>query len=263
MTPHAPRKRFGQHFLVDQSVIAKIIDAIAPRPDDVVLEIGPGLAALTGPLLDRLPRLHVVEIDRDIVARLRERWPDERLLIHQGDALEFDPGTLGARVRVVGNLPYNVSTPLLFHIAAHAGVIVDGHFMLQKEVVDRMVSPPGGAEYGRLSVMLQYRFRMQRLFDVAAGSFNPPPKVRSAVVRMIPLEPGAFARAQDEPLMARLVAQAFSRRRKTLRNALEGFLDEAGIREADLDPGVRPETVGVDGYVRAADAALRRLSGAG
>jgi 16S rRNA (adenine1518-N6/adenine1519-N6)-dimethyltransferase len=263
MTAHIPRKRFGQHFLVDNSVISKIIDAVAPQPADVVLEIGPGLGALTGPLLGRLPCLHVVEIDRNIVAMLRERWPAEQLVIHQGDALAFDPATLGPRLRVVGNLPYNVSTPLLFHIAAYASVIVDGHFMLQKEVVDRMVSPPGGGEYGRLSVMLQYRFRMQRLFDVAAGSFNPPPKVRSAVVRMIPLEQAACPRAQDEGLMGRLVAQAFSRRRKTLRNALEGFLDEAGIREAGLDPGARPETVDVDGFVRAADAALRRQPGAG
>ena len=263
MTAHTPRKRFGQHFLVDNSVIAKIIDAVAPRPADVVLEIGPGLGALTGPLLDRLPRMHVVEIDRDIVAMLRERWSPERLVIHQGDALAFDFAELGPRLRVVGNLPYNVSTPLLFHIATHAGVIVDGHFMLQKEVVDRMVSPAGGSEYGRLSVMLQYRFRMQRLFDVAAGSFNPPPKVRSAVVRMMPLEPEACLRAKDEGLLRRLVAQAFSRRRKTLRNALEGYRDETGLREAGLDPGARPETVDVGGFVRAADAAFRRLPDAG
>jgi 16S rRNA (adenine1518-N6/adenine1519-N6)-dimethyltransferase len=263
MTAHTPRKRFGQHFLVDNSVIAKIIDAVAPRPADVVLEIGPGLGALTGPLLDRLPRMHVVEIDRDIVAMLRERWSPERLVIHQGDALAFDFAELGPRLRVVGNLPYNVSTPLLFHIATHAGVIVDGHFMLQKEVVDRMVSPAGGSEYGRLSVMLQYRFRMQRLFDVAAGSFNPPPKVRSAVVRMMHLEPEACLRAKDEGLLRRLVAQAFSRRRKTLRNALEGYLDETGLREAGLDPGARPETVDVGGFVRAADAAFRRLPDAG
>ena len=195
MSKHVARKRFGQNFLVDAQVIGEIVAAVAPRRDDLVVEIGPGLGALTGPLLGRLDHLHVVEIDRDIVARLRKHYSPERLTIHEGDALAFDFGALadsaGKKLSVVGNLPYNISTPLLFHLAQFADRTREMHFMLQKEVVERMVAEPGTADYGRLSVMLQYRFVMDWLLDVPPESFDPAPKVDSAVVRLIP-------RAQDE-----------------------------------------------------------------
>ena len=184
---HTARKRFGQNFLVSDGVIRKIVEAIAPRAGDTVVEIGPGLGALTEPLLERIDHLHVVEIDRDLIARLRQRFPPERLTIHQGDALEFDFGTLKAAgpLKIVGNLPYNISSPLLFHLVPFAPLVYDMHFMLQKEVVDRMVAEPGSKDFGRLSVMLQYRYHMERMFIVPPGAFNPPPKVESAIVRMI------------------------------------------------------------------------------
>ncbi|MBL8534103.1 MAG: 16S rRNA (adenine(1518)-N(6)/adenine(1519)-N(6))-dimethyltransferase RsmA [Betaproteobacteria bacterium] len=254
---HVPRKRFGQHFLADRSVIRKILDALAPTGGDNVLEIGPGLGALTEPLLERIPFLQVVEIDRDIVQRLRAAHEESRLRIHEGDALQFDFGIAGADLRVVGNLPYNISTPLLFRLAQWRARIRDCHFMLQKEVVDRMVDHPGGPDYGRLSVMLQYRFRMEKLFEVPPGAFRPPPKVRSAVVRMTPLGPEAPV-ALDEQALGEVVTRAFTRRRKTLRNALEGYLDVPRIEAAGLDPASRPETVDVGGFIRAADEYVRR-----
>ena len=167
---HLPRRRFGQNFLIDRSVIDRIVAAIAPRAGDVVVEIGPGLGALTGPMLGLIDRLHVIEIDRDIVARLEREFPRDRLVVHSGDALEFDFAALGSKLRLVGNLPYNISTPLLFHVADQGSIVRDGHFMLQKEVVDRMVAEPGGGEYGRLSVALQYRFAMEKLFEVPPES---------------------------------------------------------------------------------------------
>ncbi|MBI1394580.1 MAG: 16S rRNA (adenine(1518)-N(6)/adenine(1519)-N(6))-dimethyltransferase RsmA [Betaproteobacteria bacterium] len=255
---HVARKRFGQHFLVDRAIIRRIVDAIAPAVTDHVVEIGPGLGALTTPLLERLDHLDVLEIDRDIAASLRREHPPERLTVHEGDALAFDLASLGHDLRIVGNLPYNISTPILFHIARHLPVIRDCHFMLQREVVDRMVAPPGNKAFGRLSVMLQYRFEMEKLLDVAAGAFRPPPQVRSAVVRMTPLRSDERVRAQDERTFNELVTQAFSFRRKTLRNAMQGLLDESGIEAAGLDPGARPETIDVAGFVRAANEAVRR-----
>ncbi len=259
---HTVRKRFGQHFLSDPNIVRRIVSAIDPKPGERVVEIGPGLGAITEPLLERLDHLHVLEIDRDIIAALTERHDPSRLTIHAGDALSFPLSDLGEGLRVVGNLPYNISTPLLFHLGAYARCIRDGHFMLQKEVVDRMVADAGTADYGRLSVMLQYRFRMEKLFEVSPGCFRPPPKVQSAVVRLQP-HPAADMHAEDEAALGRLVTQAFSRRRKTLRNAFEGLLDEAGIREAGLDPDARPETVDVAGFVRASNLAVRRLRDAG
>ncbi|MDR2838168.1 MAG: 16S rRNA (adenine(1518)-N(6)/adenine(1519)-N(6))-dimethyltransferase RsmA, partial [Azonexus sp.] len=183
---HIARKRFGQNFLVDSGVIAAIISAIAPQRADTVVEIGPGLGALTAPLLARLDHLHVVEIDRDLIARLKKSHPPERLTIHEGDALDRDFAAIGNDLRVVGNLPYNISTPLLFHLAEYADHIRDMHFMLQKEVVGRITAAPGDSEFSRLSVMLQYRFHLEWLLDVPPESFDPPPKVQSAVVRLIP-----------------------------------------------------------------------------
>ncbi len=253
MKGHVARRRFGQNFLVSPGVIRNIVEAIAPRPDDRIVEIGPGLGALTGPLLERLDHLHVVEIDRDLIARLRERFPPGRLTIHEGDALQFDFGALGPGLRVVGNLPYNISTPLLFHLAAFADQVRDMHFMLQKEVVDRMVADPGTADYGRLSVMLQYRFDMERLFLVPPGAFDPAPKVDSAIVRLIP-KPAAELTARDEALLAKLVLAAFGQRRKMLRNNLREFTDEAGLAAAGIAPTARAEELSVADYVRLANS---------
>lgn len=245
---HIPRKRFGQNFLTDRHYIDSCIRAIHPAAGNLLVEIGPGLGALTVPLLQALKHLHVVEIDRDIVARLEQEYSPEKLTIHSCDALKFDFGTLGKPLRVVGNLPYNISTPLLFHLAGFAENITDCHFMLQKEVVERMVAAPGTAEYGRLSVMLQYRFAMEYLFTVPGGAFNPPPKVESAFVRMAPLAPLPHP-ASDEALFGRLVAAAFSQRRKTLRNTLRDYLTLEDFAALGIDPGLRGETLGVAEYV--------------
>jgi 16S rRNA (adenine1518-N6/adenine1519-N6)-dimethyltransferase len=240
-----PRKRFGQHFLHDPAVLRRIVEAIAPAPGDEVVEIGPGEGALTRPLLERLKRLTVVEIDRDLAAQLSREFPHDRLSVTCADALDYDFSALPAGVRVVGNLPYNVSTPLLFHLARVAGRIRDMHFLLQKEVVDRMVAKPSTADYGRLSVMLQVRFAMAKLFEVGPGAFRPAPKVESAVVRLVPLP----ARPEcDEALLERIVREAFSARRKTLRNALP--LREGDFPVLGLDPRLRPENLSPADYVR-------------
>ncbi|HYP68240.1 MAG TPA: 16S rRNA (adenine(1518)-N(6)/adenine(1519)-N(6))-dimethyltransferase RsmA [Thiobacillaceae bacterium] len=244
---HAPRKRFGQHFLIDRSIIQAIVDAIDPKPADVLVEIGPGLGALTRPLLDRVPRLHVVELDRDIIARLKKTWPSGQLIVHAGDALKFDFGSLGKSIRVCGNLPYNISSPLLFHLMHCADLILDLTFMLQKEVVDRMAARPSTHTYGRLSVMLQRRFHLQALFDVPAEAFDPPPRVTSAVVRMIP-KPSSDIVALDEPLFAEIVTAAFSMRRKTLRNTLANHLTPEEFAELGIDPGLRAENLDVSDY---------------
>jgi 16S rRNA (adenine1518-N6/adenine1519-N6)-dimethyltransferase len=260
---HQARKRFGQNFLVSPGIIHKIIDAVAPQAGDTVVEIGPGLGALTGPLLERIDHLHVVEIDRDLVARLRQQFPAERLTIHAGDALKFDFGALkeAGSLKIVGNLPYNISSPMLFHLADYANQVSEMHFMLQKEVVDRMVAAPGSGDFGRLSVMLQYRYFMERLFIVPPGSFNPAPKVDSAVVRMIPRKVGVTEgnprgtgeTALDEELFARLVMAAFSQRRKMLRNTLKEFGGEALLEEQSIAPTARAETLAVSDYVRLAN----------
>ncbi|AWI80059.1 16S rRNA (adenine(1518)-N(6)/adenine(1519)-N(6))-dimethyltransferase [Parazoarcus communis] len=249
---HRARKRFGQNFLSDPNIIRRIIDAIRPQPGETMVEIGPGLGAMTAPLLDRIDHLHVVEIDRDLIARLRERYSPERLSIHEGDALKFDFGTLGNPLRIVGNLPYNISTPILFHLAVFAEQVQDMTFMLQKEVVMRMVAEPGTEDYGRLSVMLQYRFRMGRMFDVPPGAFRPAPKVMSSIVRLVPL-PAEELTARDEALLGAIVTAAFGQRRKTLRNTLREFLDEAGFAALGLDPGLRGERLSVAEFVAIAN----------
>lgn len=245
---HRARKRFGQNFLSDPNIIRRITDAIRPQNGEIIVEIGPGLGAMTAPLLERVDHLHVVEIDRDLIARLRERYPAERLSIHEGDALKFDFGALGNPLRIVGNLPYNISTPILFHLASFAEQVKDMTFMLQKEVVMRMVAEPGTEDYGRLSVMLQYRFRMGRMFDVPPGAFRPAPKVMSSIVRLVP-RPVAELTAKDELLLAAIVTAAFGQRRKTLRNTLREFLDETGFAELGLDPGLRGERLSVAQFV--------------
>jgi len=250
---HVARRRFGQHFLHDRHVIAKIVAAIDPRAGDHMVEIGPGQGALTAPLLDRLEVLHAIEIDRDLIQSLLARFDARRLMIHEGDALEFDFARLPRPLRIVGNLPYNISTPLLFHLARFSDRIVDAHFMLQKEVVDRMVARPSTPDYGRLSVTLQARFDMARLFVVGAGAFTPAPKVESAIVRMRPLAPSPLI-AKIEPLFQSVVTRAFTQRRKTLRNALAGVADPTLLAALGIDPGLRPEALPVDAFVRIAAA---------
>ena len=253
---HKAKKKFGQNFLVDERIIADIISAIRPEPDDNMVEIGPGLGALTRPLLKRVNRLHVVEIDRDIIARLQHDYPQDdpqrRLIIHAGDALEFDFAALPAPLRIVGNMPYNISSPLLFHFAAYAGRISDMHFMLQNEVVERMVAEPSTPEYGRLSVMLQYRFDMEKLLDVPPESFRPAPKVDSAIVRMIPL-PAAEIMVRNEKLFAGIVSAAFGQRRKTLRNTLRGYLNEEDFAQLGIDPQLRAENLSVTAFASVAN----------
>jgi 16S rRNA (adenine1518-N6/adenine1519-N6)-dimethyltransferase len=241
---HKAKKHFGQNFLVDEQIINDIIRAIHPDPDDNMVEIGPGLGALTRPLLKRLNKLHVVEIDRDIISRLKTDYPQDKIVIHEGDALQFDFATLAAPLRIVGNLPYNISSPLLFHFADYAARITDMHFMLQNEVVERMVAEPSTPEYGRLSVMLQYRFYMEKLLDVPPESFRPAPKVDSAIVRMIPV-PAEKIAVKDQVLFAQVVSTAFSQRRKTLRNTLKSYLAESDFAQLGIDAQLRAENLGV------------------
>ena len=246
---HRPRKRFGQHFLHDRQVLARIVDAIAPAAGDVLVEIGPGEGALTRLLLERVDRVAAIEIDRDLAAHLRAEFPPERLTVHCGDALRFDFAALPRDMRLVGNLPYNVSTPLLFHLARYAERVRDMHFMLQREVVERMVARHSTPAYGRLSVALQTRFRMEKLFKVPAGAFRPPPKVESAVVRLVPLAPEERPQ-MDWDVFAGTIAGAFSARRKRLSNALP--LAAADFEALGLDPGLRPENLSPQDYVRIA-----------
>ena len=253
MLPRA-KKRFGQHFLTDRHYLERIVAAIDPRPGDAMVEIGPGTGLMTERLLERLERLHVVEIDRDLAEALRRRFPPGRLVVHEADVLEFAFEALPVPLRVVGNLPYNVSTPILFRIAAVADRLRDAVFMLQREVVERMVAAPGTADYGRLSVMLQYRFAMASVLDVPPGAFTPPPKVDSAVVRMRPLAEGR-PRARDEARFAALVAAAFSQRRKTLRNATRALAGPADFARAGIDGLRRGETLSVAEFIALSDSA--------
>ena len=251
---HIPRIRFGQNFLTDQSVLYDIIRAIDPQPGDTMVEIGPGLAAMTRLLLESLNQLHVVELDRDLVARLQKTFDPEKLIIHAGDALQFDfaaiPRPEGRKLRVVGNLPYNISSPLLFHLAQIAPQVQDQHFMLQKEVVERMVAEPGGKTYGRLSVMLQWRYHMELSFVVPPTAFDPPPQVDSAIVRMIPLSEPLSC---DAAKLERVVTQAFSQRRKVIRNCVAGMFSENELIDAGVDPQARPEAVPMELFVALAN----------
>ena len=253
---HAPRKRFGQNFLVDAHYVDRIVAAIDPRPGDKLVEIGPGLGALTDRLIERSGHLTAIEIDRDLAARLRGRHGAEVLTLVEGDALAYDFDALGDDLRVVGNLPYNISSPLLFHLAGHAHRLRDLHVMLQKEVVDRMTAAPATAEYGRLSVMLQAQFAIERLFVVPPGAFRPAPKVDSAVARLVPLRERAPA-IVDRDTFARVVTGAFTQRRKTLRNALAAHATPELLAEVGIDPGARGETLAVGDFVRLANAVAR------
>ena len=254
---HRPRKRFGQNFLHDPIVIRKIIDAIAPQPGDHLVEIGPGQAALTIPLLEKTERMDAIEIDRDLIPIVQERCAAHGdLTLHNVDALKFDFHKLHTDerpLRVVGNLPYNISTPILFHLLESREVIADMHFMLQKEVVERMAAGPGSKIYGRLSVMLQAWCEVTRLFDIGPGAFNPPPKVDSSIVRLVP-RPDADVGIVDPVRFANLVRLAFAQRRKTLRNNLKTLMDATQIEALGIDPGARPETLSVEDFKRLASA---------
>jgi 16S rRNA (adenine1518-N6/adenine1519-N6)-dimethyltransferase len=243
---HQARKRFGQHFLADEGILGAIIDVIDPRPGQALVEIGPGLGAMTNPLVARCERLTVIELDRDLAARLRKR---PELNVVESDVLRVDFAALaalaGQKLRVVGNLPYNISTPILFHLLEAVDHVVDQHFMLQKEVVDRMAAAPGNKDYGRLTVMLQWRYAIESVLDVPPEAFDPPPRVDSAVVRMLPLPlPAGISAA----LLGELVSVAFSQRRKILRNTLGRWLDERGF-SGSFDTQRRAEEVPVAEYL--------------
>ncbi|HET7174554.1 MAG TPA: 16S rRNA (adenine(1518)-N(6)/adenine(1519)-N(6))-dimethyltransferase RsmA [Gammaproteobacteria bacterium] len=250
---HRPRKRFGQHFLHDQRIIGKILASIAPIPGDTLVEIGPGLGAITLPLLERCGTLTAIELDRDVIPKLEAAAAGRgRLHIIQADALKTGLAPLapaGMKLRLVGNLPYNISTPLLFHFLEESACIQDMHFMLQKEVVERMAAGPGGKEYGRLTVMLAAHCKVEKLFNIGSGAFRPPPKVESSFVRLTPYTVAPFAIA-DWKRYGRVVTAAFSHRRKTLRNALSGLVGEAAIRAAGIDPQARPETLSAGDFAK-------------
>lgn len=248
MREHKARKRFGQNFLQDTRIIHDIVNAVRPQPDDVVIEIGPGLAAITEPLAAKLNKLHVIEIDRDIVGRLKTLPFADKLLIHEGDVLQFDFHSVAGKKKIVGNLPYNISTPLLFRLSEVADDVTDMHFMLQKEVVERMVAEPKTNDYGRLSVMLQYFFDMELLIDVPPEAFSPAPKVDSAVVRMIPVK-HRIGEAQDLDHFAKLVKQAFHQRRKTIRNNLKELAGEDDLLAVGISPQDRAEHIAPELYV--------------
>lgn len=260
---HIPRKRFGQNFLHDAGIIARIVSAIAPQPGQTLIEIGPGQGAITLPLLRACGRLQAIELDRDLLEPLRSAAATQgELILHNCDALRTDFCALreaGQQLRVLGNLPYNISTPLLFHLLEQSACIQDMHFMLQKEVVDRMAAAPGGAAYGRLSVMLQYRCAVVPLFGIGPGAFRPSPKVESAFVRLVPHRTPPV-QVQDDTLFAKLVQQAFAQRRKTLRNTLKGLLDAEAIQSLGIDPQARAETLDLAAFARLANCAAGQLS---
>jgi 16S rRNA (adenine1518-N6/adenine1519-N6)-dimethyltransferase len=252
---HSPRKRFGQNFLHDQRVIDRIIRHFGPENGQNIVEIGPGLGALTWPLLEHVDSIHLIELDRDLVQRfIDDKRSESHLQIHQADALSFDFSCLGDRqskLRIIGNLPYNISTPLMFHLLDYSSIIQDMLFMLQKEVVQRIAASPGGKEYGRLSVMIQARCAVRKVLDVKPGAFTPPPKVDSAVIELVPFTDNTIEYSQTGEF-ARIVKASFAQRRKTLRNNLKGLLGEQQIRNAGIDPAARAETLTVGEFSRLA-----------
>ncbi len=253
MSKHRPRKRFGQHFLTDPGVIDAIVSSVGPQDDEVIVEIGPGTGAITTPVARRCGHLHAIELDRDLAARLRTQFAgSDRVTIHEADALSFDFSELGTSLRIIGNLPYNISTPLMFRLLHQRDVIQDMYFMLQKEVVDRMAAEPGSKAFGRLTIMLGCYLDIEALFNVDRQAFEPPPKVTSAVVRMCPL-PADSVDIHDGQILSKIVAAAFSQRRKTLRNALRDHASEEDLYTLDIDPGLRPENVAIPDWVALAN----------
>lgn len=260
MAGHRARKRFGQHFLTDPGVIDAIVRHIHPAAQDVVVEIGPGQGAITDLLARQAGHVHAIELDRDLAKALRRHYADnDSVTIHEADALTFDYASLGPQLRVVGNLPYNISTPLLFHLMNFRDRILDMHFMLQKEVVERMAASPGGKAYGRLGIMLGCHLHIESLFDVDRQAFEPPPAVTSAVVRLDPLPPGTYT-IDDEAGLSTLVATAFMQRRKTVRNSLKTLADSTDLQAAGIDGGLRPEQISIAQYVALANHIRRKSS---
>jgi len=258
---HKHKKQFGQNFLNNGRIIDQIVASIRPQENDHMVEIGPGAAALTRPLIERVKKLDIIEIDNDLIAPLKIQFATKPAFhLHHTDALKFDYGTLLSEteskekqsLRIVGNLPYNISSPLMFHLLTYAHCIQDMHFMLQKEVVDRITAQPGIKAYGRLSVMLQYTCQTEFLFTVGPENFTPPPKVESAIVRLIPHATRPFV-ADDEKAFRDIVRQSFSQKRKTLRNNLKGWLSVEQIEACGLEPGTRAETIPVEGFVKLAN----------
>lgn len=246
---HIAKKKFGQNFLKDAAIIHSIIQSINPLPNDLLIEIGPGLGALTKPLLEKTNRLLVIELDRDIVSWMENEYSKKNITIFNEDVLNFNFNQFDQKIRIVGNLPYNISTPILFKCIDNILNIKDLHFMLQKEVVDRMIAPPSSPEYGRLSVMLQYYFAMEHLVDVPKESFEPEPKVESSFVRLIPYEQYPFI-ANNIEQFARIVKEAFSQRRKTIRNTLKSFISENDFEKIGINPQLRAENLSVSDFVK-------------
>lgn len=260
MAGHRARKRFGQHFLTDPGVIDTIVRTIHPSSQDVIVEIGPGQGAITNVLARQAGHLHAIELDRDLAEKLRKQYANSPAVsIHEADALSFDFSSLGDRLRIVGNLPYNISTPLLFHLLRFRDQVVDMHFMLQKEVVERLVAAPGSKAYGRLGIMLGCYLEIEALFDVDRLAFDPPPAVTSAVVRLVPLPPDTFV-IDDEAGLSTLVATAFMQRRKTLRNSLRKVADARDFETLGIDAGLRPEQITIAEYISLSNY-LRNKSG--
>ena len=246
---HIAKKKFGQNFLKDAAIIHSIIQSINPLPNDLLIEIGPGLGALTKPLLEKTNRLLAIELDRDIVSWMENEYSKKNITIFNEDVLNFNFNQFDQKIRIVGNLPYNISTPILFKCLDNILNIKDLHFMLQKEVVDRMIAIPSSPEYGRLSVMLQYYFAMEHLVDVPKESFEPEPKVESSFVRLIPYEQYPFI-ANNIEQFARIVKEAFSQRRKTIRNTLKSFISENDFEKIGINPQLRAENLSVSDFVK-------------
>lgn len=259
---HRARKRFGQNFLHDAGVIHRILRAIHPRAGERLVEIGPGQGALTEGLMGSGAKLDVIELDLDLIPLLKLKFGlDPQFTLHQGDAMKFDFAQLSEEphsLRIVGNLPYNISTPLIFHLLEYSALIRDMHFMLQKEVVERLAAQPGGGDWGRLSIMVQYHCQVEHLFNVGPGAFNPPPKVESAIVRLVP-HASLPHPAKAPALLERIVREAFNQRRKTLRNTLKGLLDAESIEAAGVDGSLRPEQQDLAAFVRLADRLHEQL----
>lgn len=252
---HQARKRFGQHFLTDLSVIDEIVRAIDPQANDFMVEIGPGQAALTEPLIARLNHLNVIELDRDLANTLRRLWPADKLSIISQDVLTVDFGQYDSTgLRIVGNLPYNISTPLLFHLLQWADRVKDQHFMLQKEIVERMAAQPGDSQYGRLSIMLQMRYKIRYLFDVPPTAFDPPPKVTSAIVRMLPIAADKLRLAKDFKIFDDLLHRVFNHRRKMLRASLSDLTKSLDWDALAIKPTARPQELSIDQYISLANA---------
>lgn len=263
---HQPRKRFGQNFLEDPAVIDNIVRSIAPQSSDTMVEIGPGLGAITEQLVDQVQQLAVVELDRDLIPNLKISFATRNNFhIYEGDALKFDYQRISQELhcdqfRVVGNLPYNISTPLLFHLLEYAPMIEDMHFMLQKEVVDRMAAGVGDSAYGRLGIMIQYHCRVEPLFPVPPTAFNPPPKVDSAIVRLVPHTTKPIT-TQCPKSLSKLVTTAFNQRRKTIRNALKSLVDDALLEQAGINPEQRPEQISLEKYAKLNDLSISNAAG--